>query len=182
MTVEQLEFDINQKSEKEIDNTELLKSIYHTLKLIETILNTIVQDMPIKENSKSDNRDPLGLTKPPPICYLKSIEEDHKPEDADIIDKNRNSWKHCFVAYRIQEYNESDEDIAKLLKERPDAILRKRRRLHNPKNKNGKRFHRYGKFSQEFVDNWVDRAKTELTEIHDGNEKYALSLLPQDNE
>ena len=136
----------------------------------------------------SNNRDPLGLTQPPPdIRKLDpsddkgwNIEEDHAPEDADCGDNRRNYWKVCFVAYRHKIHGESDQCIAKLLKHSSHGdIETKRHRIYcSGEDADGKKHYRYTKFSQAFVDRWVDIAKIELTKIHDGNEEYALTLLP----
>ncbi len=54
----------------------------------------------------------------------------------------------------------------------------KRHRIYCTGENNKGKCYRYVKFSQVFVDRWVEIAKIELTKIHDGNEEYALSLLP----
>ena len=126
-----------------------------------------------------NNRDPLGLTSPPPdISDKRKMVPGHTPEDADIADRYQNAWKYCFVVYRYQEFQDSYKDIAKMLGDTSTgAISQKRHRIRNVTYR-GDTYYRYVKFSQEFVDLWVKIARAELTLIHNGNEEYAVSLLP----
>lgn len=138
-----------------------------------------------KENivMPQNNRDPLGLTLPPTdvsdICTI--IVPGHTPEDADIADKDWNSrgtaWKYCFIAYRIQTFGNTDEELRAMLKHNGGDIWVKRHRLRNKTHK-GNYCYRYVKFSQDYVDRWVKIARVELTLIHNGDEEYAVSLLP----
>ena len=126
-----------------------------------------------------NNRDPLGLTLPPPDhSHRVNIVPGHTPNNADIWDKGRQAWKFCFVAYRYNIFGDYYKDIAKMLGDTsPGPIGLKRHRIRLVLHK-GEYAYRYVKFSQEFVDRWVDIAKLHLTAIHNGDEAYAVSLLP----
>ena len=128
-----------------------------------------------------NNRDPLGLTLPPPdISDRRKIVPGHSPNDADIWDNGGKAWKICFTVYRSTVFGNSDREIAKMLghSDHGGDIDLKRHRIRY-KEHNGENCYRYVKFSQAFVDRWIEIAKKELTAIH-GNEEYALSLLPQE--
>jgi hypothetical protein len=130
----------------------------------------------------SKNRDPLGLTLPPPdMSHRFNIVPGHTPKDADEPGKGWNvrkpPWKYPFVVYRAKICGNTDREIATMLKqaEHSGDIFCKRNRIRNFTH-NGEYCYRYVKFSQQFVDCWPEIARAELTEIHQ-DEKYAISLL-----
>ena len=128
----------------------------------------------------SNSRDPLGLTLPPPdLSHSRNIVPGHTPEDADVWDEGKNAWKFCFAIYRHHTFGNTNKEIANMLghsMKSGDIDLK----LHRIRNVtyNGEYYYRYIKFSQAFVDRWVEIARVNLTAIHNGNEEYALSLLP----
>ena len=130
----------------------------------------------------NNNKDPLGLTKPPPAVDWDTIEPCHTPEDADTADVDWNTrgtaWKFCFAVYRRQVHGDNIQDVAKMLNYTPTGgnIHLKILRLRNTQYKNDYA-HRYVKFLPAFVDRWPKIALKELTKIH-GDEEYAKSLLP----
>lgn len=127
-----------------------------------------------------NNRDPLGLTLPPPDISDKwNIVPGHTPDNADIWDCGENAWKICFTVYRFKIFGNTDKVIAGMLLHKPAGgdITLKRHRIRY-KEHNGDNCYRYVKFSQAFVDRWVEIARIELAKIYHRNEEYALYLLP----
>lgn len=128
----------------------------------------------------SNNRDPLGLTLPPPdLSHRIKIIPGHTPDDADIWDDRRHAWKYCFTVYRYTICRNTYKEIARMLghNQHGGDIAMRRHRIRNVR-LNGENRYRYVTFSQEFVDRWIEIARIELTAIHNGDEEYAVSLLP----
>ena len=148
---------------------------------IELLKEFALEFIELAEPSKPSDKDPLGLTEPPAdVSDRWKIEDGHTPNDADIGDDRKNAWKFCFVIYRSKIYEDKNKEIACMIGHEGGDISSKLRRIY-PVRHNGVNRYRYVKYSQAFVDRWVDIAKRELTKIHDGDEEYALSLLPIDN-
>ncbi|MDE0012409.1 MAG: hypothetical protein OXU36_14760 [Candidatus Poribacteria bacterium] len=126
-------------------------------------------------------RDRLGLTQPPPdLSHRWNILEGHGPDDADVWDDRPNAWTFCFAVYRKVVCRNSDREIADMLCHRSTgSVVLKHLRLHTTRGNDGRVAYRYVKFSQNFVDNWVDAAMNGLYALH-GDEEYASSLLPWD--
>ena len=126
-------------------------------------------------------RDPLGLTHPPPdLSNSWNILHRHNPEDADIWDHGSEAWTFCFAVYRKIVCHNSDQEIADMLCHRSTgSIILKYNRLRNTRGEDGRVAYRYVKFSQDFVDIWVDKAMAGLYSLHQ-DEEFASSLLPWD--
>ena len=126
-------------------------------------------------------RDPLGLTQPPPDLSRRwNILEGHRPENADVWDDRPDAWTFCFAVYRKVVCRNSDREIADMLyHSSTGSVALKHNRLHTTRGDDGRVAYRYVKFSQDFVDTWVDEAMDGLYVLHK-DEEYASSLLPWD--
>ena len=125
-------------------------------------------------------RDPLGLTQPPPdLSDTWNILPGHTPEDADIWDDGKEAWIFCFAVYRKVVCKNSDTEIAKMICHQSSGSTSLRsNRLHTKKGPDGRVAYRYVKFSQDFVDTWVEKAVIGLYKLHK-DKNYVLSLVPQ---
>ena len=149
-------------ADAQVKSIELLKEF--ALEFIE------LAEPPTKITESPINKDPLGLTKPPPGV-----------KDFVRGDRHPVAWKYCFVAYRHQTYGENKKEIAELLHNREGYVDNLRRRKDYRRENNPPIV-----FSQKFVDIWPEKAKEELTKIYQDErdldkeraEQLALSLLP----